>query len=403
MQNLKNIPLLRFPEFYGEWDKIKLGNYFIERNDSTNEDFPLYSLTIEKGIVPKSERYERSFLVNDIDNAYKVMHENDFAYNPMNLRFGALARHKENIKVLVSKYYNIFYCNGKGCSAFFEYYLTSNNLIQYYNKMATGSLIEKKRVHYLDFIHFKKNLPVLTEQTKIANFLTAVDDKITQLKKKKSKLEQYKKGLMQKLFSQELRFKDENENDFAEWEEKKLGEIAKFKKGKGISKADIVEDGKIECIRYGELYTNYGETINSIKSKTNINVKHLIMSEANDVIIPASGETQIDIATASCVLKPGIALGGDLNIIKTENNGVWLSYYLNSKKKIDIANLAQGISVVHLYSSQLALLKIVLPSLPEQTKIANFLSAIDDKINHCGVQIEKMEGWKKGLVQKMFV
>jgi len=127
------------------------------------------------------------------------------------------------------------------------------------------------------------------------------------------------------------------------------------------------------------------------------------MSEANDVIIPASGETQIDIATASCVLKPGIALGGDLNIIKTENNGVWLSYYLNSKKKIDIANLAQGISVVHLYSSQLALLKIVLPSLPEQTKIANFLSAIDDKINHCGVQIEKMEGWKKGLVQKMFV
>lgn len=95
------------------------------------------------------------------------------------------------------------------------------------------------------------------------------------------------------------------------------------------------------------------------------------MSESNDVIIPASGETQIDIATASCVIKSGIALSGDLNIIKTANNGVFLSYYLNNKKKIEIANLAQGISVVHLYSSQLATLNLNFPSLPEQNKIAN--------------------------------
>ena len=84
------------------------------------------------------------------------------------------------------------------------------------------------------------------------------------------------------------------------------------------------------------------------------------------MIIPASGETQIDIATASCVLKSGVALGGDLNIIKTKNNGVFLSYYLNSKKKLEIAKLSQGISVVHLYSSQLALLNLKLPEFEEQ-------------------------------------
>jgi type I restriction enzyme S subunit len=128
-----------------------------------------------------------------------------------------------------------------------------------------------------------------------------------------------------------------------------LGEIASFSKGKGISKADIIEDGATECIRYGELYTTYGETIDEVKSRTNIDVDDLVLSEANDVIIPASGETQIDIATASCVLREGIALGGDLNIIKTKNNGVFLSYYLNYKKKQEIASLAQGISVVHLY------------------------------------------------------
>jgi len=199
-----------------------------------------------------------------------------------------------------------------------------------------------------------------------------------------------------------LRFKDDNGNDFPDWEEKKLGEIAKFSKGKGISKNDISSSGEIECIRYGELYTHYREVINDIISKTNIDKKNLVLSEANDVIIPASGETQIDIATASCVLRSGIALGGDLNIIKTSNNGVFLSYYLNNKKKIDIANLAQGISVVHLYSSQLALLDIELPSLEEQAKIAKFLTAIDEKIENLEKELDELEAYKKGVMQAIF-
>jgi type I restriction enzyme, S subunit len=188
-----------------------------------------------------------------------------------------------------------------------------------------------------------------------------------------------------------------------EWEEKKLGKVAEFSKGKGISKADIIENGETECIRYGELYTVYGETISEIKSKTNIDLKYLVLSEANDVIIPASGETQIDIATASCVMKSGIALGGDLNIIKTKNNGVFLSYFLNSAKKQEIANLAQGISVVHLYSSQLATLNISFPTLPEQTKIATFLTAIDQKIQTLKKKKSLLENYKKGVMQKLFL
>ncbi|MEI7502684.1 MAG: restriction endonuclease subunit S [Paludibacter sp.] len=187
-----------------------------------------------------------------------------------------------------------------------------------------------------------------------------------------------------------------------EWEMKKLGEVAKFSKGKGISKADIVDDGENECIRYGELYTFYGETIKEIKSRTNIAIKDLVLSAANDVIIPASGETQIDIATASCVLKSGIALGGDLNIIKTKNNGVFLSYYLNSKKKLEIACLAQGISVVHLYSSQLSLLNLNLPNLPEQTKIATFLTSVDEKLTQLKKKKSLLEKYKKGVMQKLF-
>src|SRR5690554_1755230 len=187
-----------------------------------------------------------------------------------------------------------------------------------------------------------------------------------------------------------------------EWESVKLGEIATFSKGKGVSKNDIEENGKTECIRYGELYTHYGEVINEIKSKTNVDISTLVLSEANDVIIPSSGETTIDIATASCVLKSGVILGGDLNIIKTENNGIFLSYYLNSKKKMEIANLAQGISVVHLYSSQLASLSTNLPKIEEQNKISTFLSLIDSRIYTQSKIIDNLKTLKSTIAKKIF-
>jgi len=202
----------------------------------------------------------------------------------------------------------------------------------------------------------------------------------------------------EKQFVPQLRFAEFE----GEWERFILGEIATFRKGKNISKVDIVEDGETECIRYGELYTEYDEVITNIKSKTNLLVKDLIFSEENDVIIPASGETQIDIATASCVTKGGIALGGDLNIIKTEKDGIFLSYYLNSEKKFDIARLAQGNSVVHIYNSQLKTLKLNFPTLPEQQKIASFLTAVDTKLQQLTSKKELLQQYKKGVMQQLF-
>ncbi|MEK6493667.1 restriction endonuclease subunit S [Myroides odoratimimus] len=187
-----------------------------------------------------------------------------------------------------------------------------------------------------------------------------------------------------------------------EWVTKKLGEIATFSKGKGISKIDIEDNGKIECIRYGELYTHYKEIINEIKSLTNVNEADLIFSEVNDVIIPASGESAEDIATASCVLKDKVALGGDLNIIKTNNNGVFLAYYLNNKKKLKIASLAQGVSVVHLYSSQLATLSLNLPKLNEQKKISSFLALLDERIQTQNKIIEELETLRDTLRNLLF-
>jgi len=204
--------------------------------------------------------------------------------------------------------------------------------------------------------------------------------------------------LKEKMLVPQLRFPEFE----GEWKINKLGQIAKFLKGKGISKNDIINDGENECIRYGELYTTYNEVIDSIASKTNVALDVSVLSNENDVIIPSSGETQLDIVTASCVLKKGVILGGDLNIIRTNLNGVFLSYLLNNRKKKDIAKLSQGNSVVHLYNKQLATLNLNLPTPKEQQKIANFLSAIDNRIQTLEKKKTLLEQYKKGVMQKIF-
>ena len=187
-----------------------------------------------------------------------------------------------------------------------------------------------------------------------------------------------------------------------EWKEKKMALLGTFLKGNGISKSDLSESGK-ECILYGELYTTYGEVIESIKSKTDISLKNEVLSKINDVIIPSSGESAIDIATASCVMKDNILLGGDLNVFRpNKDNGVFISYQLNNSKKKDIAKIAQGASVVHIYNEQLKQLKVNIPSLEEQEKIANFLSKVDSIIEKQEKKVQYWNSYKKGMMQKIF-
>ena len=184
------------------------------------------------------------------------------------------------------------------------------------------------------------------------------------------------------------------------WKVVRLGDVCDFYKGKGISKDDISENG-ISCIRYGELYTTYSERIDEIYSKTNLNPSELFLSKCNDIIIPCSGETAQDIAKASCVLLDGIALGGDLNVLRTRENGIFLSYYLNVIAKKDIAKIAQGVSIVHLYASELKNLKIKIPSVDEQKKKVEILSTWDEAINLTINLIESKKQFKKALMQNL--
>lgn len=403
MENLRNIPQLRFPKFKEEWEKNKLGEV----------------VKINQGLqIDISERYTEKvdgsyfyitnqFLKVNSDKTY-------FIKNPPN---SVLCTEKDilmtrtgNTGMVVTNVEGVFHNN------FFKVaypdYISKNFLYNFLKlentqnqilRMAGTSTIPD--LNHSDFYRIILSFPTKPEQTKIANFLTTIDEKIQALKKKKSILENYKKGVMQQLFSQQLRFKDTNGKAFSDWEVKKLGEVFFSEKGKGISKNKIVENGKFECILYGELYTKYKEVIFEVVSKTNELGGE--KSKIGDLLIPSSTTTTgIDLANVTALNKENVLLGGDITVLRSQEeeiNNVFYAYYLSNHKKEEIASYAQGSTIVHLYYSHIKDMMIDLPSYKEQTAIANFLSTIDKKINKTKTQITQTEQWKKGLLQKMFV
>lgn len=406
----KLIPKLRFPEFSENWDIISVsdmshvhrGGTFSKADMDENgsdlcihygELFTKYNEVISAIYSKTNKREGFKSKVGDI-----LMPSSDVTPDGL---AKASAIMLDN--VVLGGDMNILRPKKSFNSIFLSYLL--NHSKKEIIKLVSGTTV--KHIYPSQIITCQ--LPIVTnksEQQKIASCLSSLDDVIEAHSQKLDLLKDNKKGLMQNLFPQEgkkmpkYRFPEFKKDGV--WTEKLLDDVATILKGKGISKADIVEDGELPCIRYGELYTHYNETISRVKSYTNSKPEDLVLSKANDVIIPASGETQIDIATASCVLESGIALGGDLNIIRSKINGVFLSYYLNNAKKNDIAQMAQGIAVVHLYPNQLKTLQLQVPNPKEQLKIASCLSSLDEIIATQAEKIKQLKQHKKGLMQGLF-
>ena len=239
-------------------------------------------------------------------------------------------------------------------------------------------------------------LPSKEEQTKIASFLSAVDEKISQLTKKHELLSQYKQGMMQKLFSQQLRFKADDGSEFREWEDKKLGEISKtFSGGTPQSSNKSFYEGTIPFIKSGEISKNTTEQcINDLaleKSSAKLVKKGDLLYALYGATSGQVAISQIDGAINQAVL-----------CIRSELNTKYLLNFLLLKKEEILTTYLQG-GQGNLSASILKEIYIPTPCLAEQTKIANFLSAIDQKIEVVAQQIEQAKTWKKGLLQQMFI
>ena len=181
-KNGSNVPEIRFKGFTEAWEQCKLGEILIEHNIRTSdfENNPLYSLTIESGITPKTERYERSSLVTKTEDLFKVVKPNEFVTNPMNLRFGALGYNTNPFDISVSGYYDVFSIDNDKCSGFWNSYFKTPIAMKIFDNAATGSLIEKRRVKYSTLQQLDFYMPkMLEEKVLIGRYMDFLDNLIT--------------------------------------------------------------------------------------------------------------------------------------------------------------------------------------------------------------------------------
>ena len=393
MEKKKNTPKLRFPEFTGEWEEKKLG----EIGDIiTGLTYNPNDINLNGVLVLRSSNIKDSILSFE-DNVFVETNN----YNPVREN-DILICVRNGSKSLIGKNTLIKKENeGLAFGAFMVVYRSPMNLFifqlfateKYYKIINENLGATINSINNSDLRKFEFQFPSLPEQTKIANFLTSVDEKLTQLKKKKTLLKQYKKGVMQKLFSQQLRFKDDNNQDFPDWQEKTLGKVATITMGQSPDSKTYNTDkiGKL-------LIQGNADITNRITNPRNWTSEPTKECKAGDLILTVRAPVGM---VAKSIYDACIGRG----VCSIRNNpysDIEFLYQFLLDYEPKWGRLEQGSTFTAVNGRDISSIEVLCPSLPEQQKIATFLSAIDEKINHSSAQIEKMEAWKKGLLQQMF-
>lgn len=399
-------PRLRFPQFRDVWVEKALKKIcdVNPRSNGLPDSFFYIDLeSVEEGVLKSKNSIERTSAPSRAQRLLRkgdVLFQTVRPYQRNNLHF----KHDDAESHVASTGYAQL--RAKDSASFLYQLVHTDSFVDKVIAKCTGS--NYPAINSADLADVECFVPDdEAEQQKIADCLTSLDEVIAAQGRKVEALKAHKRGLMQQLFPREgetrprLRFPEFR--DAPEWEQHRLGDIASISKGKGISKADIAVEGRTPCIRYGELYTVYGEVIDRPLSRTDVPVAELVLSQAGDVLVPASGETKEDIATSAVVLGAGVALGGDLNIIRLDADGRFFSYYLNGAKRRALAKVAQGDTVVHLYPRQLEQLDVAISvDKAEQQRIADCLASLDTRITAETARLAALKTHKQGLMQQLF-
>lgn len=415
--NKQKVPQLRFPGFEGEWRNCLL------------HDITKYT----KGFAFKSEDYQENGIrivrVSDLsvdsiktDNEkVYIDEEKSKLYEKYKLKSGNIIITTVGSKpeLIESAVGRGIYIRNNSEGLLNQNMLKFENIKNVNNAYIIGLINSKKYQHYMksiargnanqanitvvDLLQFPVSIPTLPEQQKIASFLSAVDEKIQQLSRKKELLEQYKKGVMQQLFSGKLRFKDENGNDYPDWEEKKLGDVAE----KRIIKN---KDNKINLVFTNSALqgiVNQRDFFDKdIANQNNLSGYYLV--ENNDFVYNPRISTLAPVGPISRNhLGTGI-MSPLYSVFRFKYGNLdFIEYFFNSSiwhmHMRDISNYGARDDRMSFSTSDFYKMPIPLPCVEEQQKIANFLSSIDAKIENTNSELEKTQGFKKGLLQKMFV
>lgn len=410
-------PKLRFPEFEGNWRKVKLGDITTWASGGTpsknipefwNGEIPWISASSMRGLEYSNSEYKitEKGLKTGSKLAKKgsllLLVRGSMLFNKIPI--GIVTRDvsfNQDVKSIV--------IDDSSTSAYILQWFVSFEAVIL--NMVTGTGIGAGKLDTQDLKLLELNLPSLKEQTKIANFLSSIDEKINLLKEKKALLEEYKKGMMQKIFNQEIRFKDENGEDFEEWEGKTLGEVGEFQTS-SVDKLVRKGEDEVYLVNYMNVYRH--ESINN-QNKLNLQIVTAKESQINvnnlkkgDILFTPSSETPDDIGHSVVIFEDLENCVYSYHLMrfrpKIKIDILYSHYFCNNSKVLSqISRLATGSTRFTISVKSFSSINVNLPCLKEQTKIANFLSALDEKISLVATQIEDMQEYKKGLLQQMFV
>ena len=345
----------------------------------------------------------------------------DFLISKRQIVHGACAVVPEEFAgSIVSNEYSVLRCKPGLDLGFLRYLSHSVYFQQTCFHSSIGVHVEKMIFKLEDWLKFRVNVPPLEEQKRIAAGFEAVDAKLAALREKAGGLNHFKTGLMQRLFSQELRFTRENGTDFPDWEERKLGELFGWVRTNSLSREHLTDDDTsgVQNIHYGDIHSKFRAIFRQTQEEVpfitiNAPLRTILDDDfvrQGDVVIADASEDYADIGKAIEVMevRERSMVAGLHTFIARPDQGVlapgFAGYMLRSAPlRRQIVRAAQGVSVLGLSKGNLEKLTLGLPAHEEQEKIAGALMAVDAKIDAVTDQITHMETFKKGLLQKMFV
>ncbi|WP_368108011.1 restriction endonuclease subunit S [Bifidobacterium adolescentis] len=397
------VPQIRFAGFTDPWEQRKLGDILQERNVRTSdfESNPIFSLTIEDGITPKTDRYERTSLITKTEDLFKIVSPNEFVTNPMNLRFGAFGYNKNSFSVCVSGYYDVFSIDNDKCSGFWNSYFKTSVALKRFDDAATGSLIEKRRVKYSTLCQLIFLMPKgMDEKKRIGAFFDRLDSLITLHQRKYDKLCVLKKSMLDKMFPKggslypEIRFAGFTDP----WEQRKLGELYKE-----VSEKNDLTYGRDRIISVAHMYFNPVVYVTEDDYLKTYNVMRLgdIAFEGNRSKNFAHGrlvENTIGDGIVSHVFKV-------FRPIQPFDLMYW-KYSINNEKAMKdvLTRSTKASTMMHeLVAKDFLNEEIAVPSLEEQRRIGAFFDRLDSLITLHQRKLELLRNIKKSMLDKMFV
>lgn len=391
----KKVPALRFRGFDNAWEHCKLGDVFEQTSNLVtlgNGEVKLWSLTVEDGLTPKTERYNREFLVKK-DDKFKEVRPGDIVYNPMNMTLGAVGYNGMTRSVAVSGYYTTMIARENYDAYYINTWLKSSQAIKLYKIYATGSLIEKQRVQFPTLSIISASFPRDEEQKQIGSTFEKVDTLISLHQRKLEMLKKVKKSMLEKMFPKndakvpELRF-----SDFTDaWEQRRLGEVATITMGQSPDGATYSDSPSKYILVQGNADLKDGWVFPRVwtTQKTKVCDKgDLIMS----VRAPAGamGKTAYN-----AVIGRGVAAikGNEFiyqRLVKMDLCDYW--------KKLAAGSTFESINSDIIFNAEIAM-----PSGKEQKKIGSIFNKLDHLISLHQRKLEKLKNIKKSMLEKMFI